>query len=64
MDGFVVHAHLRHDILLEIIQQVVVPAIEAELVDRGMDNPTELLSRLIGSDPPTQPKAKNNHHGE
>ncbi len=54
-DGFKVAGD---DILLEVIQKTVVPAIERSLQDRGMRDPAPLLSKLIGSEPvPVQESA-------
>ncbi|HEY0211163.1 virulence factor SrfB [Acerihabitans sp.] len=38
------------DILLEVVQQFVLPALEAALVTAGMDNPGALLARLFGDE--------------
>ena len=47
-DGFKVAGD---DILLEVLQQVLVPALMAALRARGIVDPRPLLSRLIGTDP-------------
>jgi hypothetical protein len=46
-DGFKVAGD---DILLDIIRAVLVPALSQALTDAGVDQPTALLSRLIGFD--------------
>ncbi len=46
-DGFKVAGD---DVLLEVIQAVVVPALETALRAHGVDEPAALLSRLIGSE--------------
>lgn len=54
-DGFKVAGD---DVLLEIVQKLVVPAIEDALKGYGVDDPGPLLSRLIGSEPiPVQDSA-------
>ncbi len=46
------------DLLLEVVQKLVVPAIEDALREFGMNDPAPLLSRLIGSEPiPVQESA-------
>ncbi|QQO55920.1 MAG: virulence factor SrfB [Thiohalocapsa sp. PB-PSB1] len=47
-DGFKVAGD---DILLEIINQSIVPALQLALAAAGVADPTSLLSRMIGSDP-------------
>jgi len=47
-DGFKVAGD---DILLEVLQQVLVPALAAAMRMRGIADPAPLLSRLIGTDP-------------
>ena len=47
-DGFKVAGD---DILLEVVQAVVVPALKQALQEHGVGDPESLLSRLIGSDP-------------
>jgi hypothetical protein len=47
-DGFKVAGD---DILLEIIRAVLVPALSDALEDAGVESPSSLLSRLMGSDP-------------
>lgn len=47
-DGFKVAGD---DILLEVIQAVVVPALKQALREHGVGDPDSLLSRLTGSDP-------------
>jgi hypothetical protein len=47
-DGFKVAGD---DLLLEVVQKTVVPAIETALRDHGISEPAPLLSRLIGSEP-------------
>ncbi|MFO1153261.1 MAG: virulence factor SrfB [Rhodospirillales bacterium] len=39
------------DLVLEVVQKLVVPAIEQALRDHGIAEPAPLLSRLIGSEP-------------
>ena len=39
------------DLLLELVQKVVVPAIEESMQEHGIADPAPLLSRLIGSEP-------------
>ncbi len=39
------------DILLEVVQKLVVPAIEQALQEQGVADPAPLLSKLIGSEP-------------
>jgi Uncharacterized protein conserved in bacteria, putative virulence factor len=46
-DGFKVAGD---DIVLEVIQAMVVPAVEAALVEAGLHDPGPLLSKLIGSE--------------
>ena len=54
-DGFKVAGD---DILLEVIQKIVVPAIEDALREQGVNDPAPLLSKLIGSEPiPVQESA-------
>lgn len=47
-DGFKVAGD---DLLLEIVQKTVVPAIEDALREHGLNDPSPLLSKLIGSEP-------------
>ena len=47
-DGFKVAGD---DILLEVVRAVLVPAIASALGEAGVENPSALLSRLIGFDP-------------
>jgi hypothetical protein len=47
-DGFKVAGD---DLLLEVVQKLVVPAIEDALKGHGVNDPAPLLSRLIGSEP-------------
>lgn len=47
-DGFKVAGD---DLLLEVVQKLVVPAIEDALKAHGVNDPAPLLSRLIGSEP-------------
>jgi hypothetical protein len=47
-DGFKVAGD---DLLLEVVQKIVVPAIETALREAGLNDPAPLLSRLIGSEP-------------
>jgi hypothetical protein len=54
-DGFKVAGD---DLVLEMVQKVVVPAIEEALRAHGVADPTPLLSRLVGSEPiPVQESA-------
>lgn len=54
-DGFKVAGD---DLLLEVVQKIVVPAIEDALRDYGINDPAPLLSKLIGSEPvPVQDSA-------
>jgi hypothetical protein len=54
-DGFKVAGD---DLLLEVVQKLVVPAIEDALREHGLNDPGPLLSRLIGSEPiPVQESA-------
>ena len=53
-DGFKVAGD---DLLLEIVQKMVVPAIEDALRARGLQDPAPLLSKLIGSDTIPVPEA-------
>ncbi|MFO1119622.1 MAG: virulence factor SrfB [Rhodospirillales bacterium] len=46
-DGFKVAGD---DLLLEVVEKLVIPAIETALRDHGVDHPAPLLSRLIGSE--------------
>lgn len=46
-DGFKVAGD---DLLLEVVQKIVVPAIEDALREHGVNDPSPLLSRLIGSE--------------
>jgi hypothetical protein len=47
-DGFKVAGD---DILLQVIQKTLVPALSAALSEQGLSAPESLLSRLIGADP-------------
>lgn len=47
-DGFKVAGD---DLLLEVVQKLVIPAIETALHEHGVADPAPLLSRLIGSEP-------------
>lgn len=47
-DGFKIAGD---DILLEVVQKLVVPAIEQALQDQGVADPAPLLSKLIGAEP-------------